>query len=58
MNKVFKQNIIVSMALFLGVLTMALFLLPSKAYAACEDDGAYGKTCVFEKNFEIEKNVR
>ena len=56
MNKVFKISNIVLVALFLGVL--ATVFSPSTAYAACEDDGAYGETCVFEKGFEIEKKVR
>ena len=51
----FKLNIVLFVTL-IGALTM--LLLPSIAYAACEDDGAYGQTCVFEKDFEIEKNVR
>lgn len=52
----FKQNRIIFVTLFLGALTVAL--LPSKVYAACEDDGDYGETCTFEKKFQIEKKVR
>ncbi len=56
MNKMFKLNIVLFVTL-IGALTM--LLLPSKAYAAdCEDDGAYGQTCIYEKNFELEKRVR
>ena len=52
----FKLNIILFVTLLLGVLTIAL--LPSKVFAACESDGAYGETCVYNKTFELEKKVR
>ncbi len=56
MNKMLKLNIIVFVTLLFGALT--IILLPSKAYAACESNGAYGQTCVYNKRFRIEKKVR
>lgn len=56
MNKVFKINTILFVTLLLGALTIAL--LPSKVLAACESDGAYGQTCVYNKTFELTKKVR
>lgn len=56
MNKVFKINIILFVTLLLGVLTIAL--LPSKVFASCESDGAYGQKCVYNKTFELTKKVR
>lgn len=42
--------------LILGLIVIAL--LPSRVFAACEPEGAYGQTCVFNKTFELEKKTR
>lgn len=55
MNKKLKTSIALAMTL-VGVMTIALSS-PS-VYAACENEGAYGQTCIYNKTFELTKKVR
>lgn len=42
-----------------GLALAALVVALPKVYAAdCTSDGAYGETCVYDKNFEVQKKVR
>jgi uncharacterized repeat protein (TIGR01451 family)/LPXTG-motif cell wall-anchored protein len=57
MNKMFKLMIILFVTLLLGFAT-AVFMPANVLAQTCESDGAYGQTCVYDKNFKITKKVR
>jgi len=57
MNKMFKVSIIVFVTLLLGFAT-AVFMPATAIAQTCESDGDYGQTCVYNKTFELIKDVR
>lgn len=56
MTKINKINVALLSALVLGVLVAVLY--PTKASASCESNYGGGETCIYNKNFKIEKKVR
>ena len=56
MTKLNKINAVLLTALFIGVLVA--ILAPTKASASCESNYGGGETCIYNKNFKIEKKVR